>query len=205
MFFFSPVVFLFWSKVVCLAVCRLELNAADWNLNCDLAVANCESAAELPVKPLSPLHSRFLFVGWFVSFSSSLFLSLCHFVLVFVISKVWSSLLLSYLMFWTNFSVHKKRSFYHFPSNMGISVFQLCYSFKGPGQSRCCNSVILCFLTVPCVTFSFLSYESWALSLMLYLNVDECNLQSTEKMIPLLLAKVISVKRETRLPLTDSD
>lgn len=32
------------------AVCRPELNAADWNLNCDLAVANCESAAELPIK-----------------------------------------------------------------------------------------------------------------------------------------------------------
>lgn len=77
-FFFSPFVLLFWSKMVCVAVCRLELNAADWNLNCDLAVANCESAAELPVKPLSSLLSRFLFVGWFISLHYSVCLGFCY-------------------------------------------------------------------------------------------------------------------------------
>lgn len=61
------------------------------NLNCDLAVANCESAAELPIKPFSSSCSRFLFFGWFISLILS--------VLVFVISKVQISLLLSYLMF----------------------------------------------------------------------------------------------------------
>lgn len=76
---FSSVVLLFWSKMVCVAVCRLELNAADWNLNCDLAVANCESAAELPIKPFSSSHSIFLYVSWFIS--------LYHFCLVFCFFK----------------------------------------------------------------------------------------------------------------------
>lgn len=77
--FFSPVVLLFWSKMVCVAVCSLELNAADWNLNCDLAVANCESAAELPVKPLSSSHSRFLLVGWFISLSHFVCFGFCYY------------------------------------------------------------------------------------------------------------------------------
>lgn len=51
--FFLPLIsrfiVLIQKRFLCVAVCWLELNAADWNLNCDLAVANCESAAELPV------------------------------------------------------------------------------------------------------------------------------------------------------------
>lgn len=110
----SWAVLLFWSKMVCVAVCRLELNAADWNLNCDLAAANCESAAQLPVKLLSS-HSRSLFVSWFVP---STILS----VLVVVISEVRSSLLLSYHMFWTYFSVHKKCFFAIFHQIFQFSV-----------------------------------------------------------------------------------
>lgn len=130
MFFFSLVVLLFWSKMVCVAICRLELNAADWNLNCDLAVANCESAAELPIKPLSSSHSRFSFVSWFISLYHFVCLGFFYFILFF--SKVQISLLLSYRMFWRYFSV-QRTSFYFFPPNMDISVsiHVTCYSFKG--------------------------------------------------------------------------
>lgn len=89
----SPVVILFWSKTVCVAVCRLELNAADWNLNCDLAVANCESAAELPIKPCSSSHFRFLssglflpmilFVSYVLKISAQPFFNLCFVLVIF--------------------------------------------------------------------------------------------------------------------------
>lgn len=79
-FLFSWAVLLFWSNMVCVAVCRLELNAADWNLNCDLAAANCESAAQLLVKPLSSSHLRFLFVSWFISVYHFVRLGCCYFI-----------------------------------------------------------------------------------------------------------------------------
>lgn len=78
-FFMFFYLLLFSSKMVCVAVCRLELNAADWNLNCDLAVANCESAAELPIKPFSSSRSGFLFVSWLVCFYHFVCLDFCYF------------------------------------------------------------------------------------------------------------------------------
>lgn len=69
----------FWSKMAWVAICRLELNAADWNLNCDLAVANCESTAELLIKPFSSSQSRFSFVCWFIFLYHIVRLGFCYF------------------------------------------------------------------------------------------------------------------------------
>lgn len=138
MFFFSLVVFLFWSKMVCVAVCRLELNAADWNLNCDLAVANCESAAELPIKLLSSSLSRLLFfrsVYFSLSFCLSWFF--CYF-------KSSDQPFVKLPNVWRYFSVHKKKSFYFFHQmDISVSSHVTCYSFKGSGVSDwCCNAIL---------------------------------------------------------------
>lgn len=49
--------------------------------------------------------------------------------------------------------------------------------------------VIPCYLTISCVSFYiyiFISYELLALSLMLYPDVDQWNLQTNEKIAPFL-------------------
>lgn len=173
--------------MVCVAVCRLELNAADWNLNCDLAVANCESAAELPIKPLSSSHSRFSFlsVGLFLSIIFLVCLRLFSSVSLFFIiifKKVQISLLLSYLMFWTYFSVHKQHVFHFlflfFSTKHGysslFSLLQFSRFRSRFGLSNwCCNSMLpfdffSCFLNTFIIlvfVFLFFSYELLALSL----------------------------------------
>lgn len=60
---------LFWSRRVCSAVCRLELNAADWNLNCDLAVANCESEQSCPSSLSSSIILELFYFPYFFFFS----------------------------------------------------------------------------------------------------------------------------------------
>lgn len=70
--------------------------------------------------------------------------------------------------------------------DISISSQVTCYSFKGSGQVLVylIDVVIPCYLTISCVsfyTFLFLiSYELLALSLMLYPNVDQLNLQTNE-------------------------
>lgn len=140
-FLSSPVVILFWPKMVCVAVCRLELNAADWNLNCDLAVANCESAAELPIKPFSSSHSQIL-VCPSVSFRLSFFCLSCFFLFP---KKSSDQPFLKLLYVFGDILVYINHIFLFFHQTW-IFQFVVMLQFNGSGLSLadwCCNSMLL--------------------------------------------------------------
>lgn len=99
---------------------RCRLKSQLW----PIAVANCESAAELPIKPFSSSHS--ILVCRLVYFSRSFCLS--RFLLF---QKFRSAFLLSYLIF----CVHKNTSFWFFhQTSIQFVVMWPSYIFQGSGQ-----------------------------------------------------------------------
>lgn len=153
--------FSFWSKMAWVAICRLELNAADWNLNCDLAVANCESTAELLIKPFSSSQSRFSFVCWFIFLYHIVRLGFCYF-------KSSDQPFLKILYF----SVHKQLFIIIIFHQTLIFQFVVLLQFQASGQVwfRKIDVVIPRYLSISCVslyTFLIFLYELLALSLTL--------------------------------------